>query len=74
MAGGTPCVGFSVRHGCDKPQGDTGRGMEGWCNDCPLFGRSRLVFSLSYIHIVLSYVLWPIVSPLSLPLRIDSVI
>ena len=20
----------SVRHGCDKPQGDTGRGMVGW--------------------------------------------
>ena len=20
----------SVSHGCDKPQGDTGRGMEGW--------------------------------------------
>ena len=20
----------SVRHGCDKPQGDTGRGMAGW--------------------------------------------
>ena len=25
-----PSVINSVRHGCDKPQGDTGRGMAGW--------------------------------------------